>query len=105
VAATFLRNTLRRLSKHKLEKLRQEFGAGALGSMDPSDPNSEDMSALECYKGFPYAFWAYSKHPLSQSLTKMTEPEEEQVAIQIFALILTYAGLVSNSKFIKMMGE
>ena len=88
LATNFLRSTLRRLSKHKLEKLRQEFGAGALGE------GAGDGSG-DCYKGFPYAYWAFSKHQLNQSLTKLPEPEE-QVAIQVFTLILQYAGLISS---------
>lgn len=52
----FLRNTLRRLSKHRLEKLRQEHGS-------VSDHG-------ETYKGFPYSFWAFSRQPIPQSILR-----------------------------------
>ncbi|XP_068085062.1 myosin-VIIa [Anabrus simplex] len=77
----FLRNTLRRLSKHRLEKLRAEHGSTAEHG--------------ETYKGFPYAYWAFSRQPLVQSLSKLPETEE-LVALQVFQLILTYAGLGQN---------
>lgn len=81
----FLRNTLRRLSKHRLEKLRQEHG------------NSSDHG--ETYKGFPYAFWAFSRQALPQSMTKLPEVEE-QIMLQVFQIILTYAGLGQNGEII-----
>lgn len=80
---SFLRNTLRRLSKHKLDKLRQENG-GDTG---------------ETYKGYHYAFWAFSRQPLQQSISRLPE-NEEQIMLQVFQTILTYAGLGQNgSKF------
>ncbi|CAD7083788.1 unnamed protein product [Hermetia illucens] len=78
----FLRNTLRRLSKHRLEKLRAEHGSAV-----------QDHG--ETYKGFPHAFWAFSRQPLPQSLSKLPD-QEEQAMIQVFQAILTYAGLGQN---------
>lgn len=83
ISGGFLRNTLRRLSKHRLEKLRQEHG------------NSSDHG--ETYKGFPYAYWAFSRQALPQSMTKLPEVEE-QIMLQVFQIILTYAGLGQNGK-------
>lgn len=80
-SGSFLRNTLRRLSKHKLDKLRQEHG-GDTG---------------ETYKGFHYAFWAFSRQPLPQSISRIPE-NDEQVMLQVFQIILTYAGLGQNGK-------
>lgn len=80
-SGSFLRNTLRRLSKHKLDKLRQEHG-GDTG---------------ETYKGFHYAFWAFSRQPLPQSISRIPE-SDEQVMLQVFQIILTYAGLGQNGK-------
>lgn len=79
-ASNFIRNTLRRLSKHKLDKLRQEHGDSG-----------------ETYKGFHYAFWAFSRQPLAQTISRMVEPEE-QIMLQVFQVILTYAGLGQNGK-------
>lgn len=79
-SGSFLRNTLRRLSKHKLDKLmRQEHG---------SDTG-------ETYKGYHYAFWAFSRQPLPQSISRLPE-NEEQIMLQVFQIILTYAGLGQN---------
>uniref|UniRef100_A0AAR5PAA7 Myosin motor domain-containing protein n=1 Tax=Dendroctonus ponderosae TaxID=77166 RepID=A0AAR5PAA7_DENPD len=87
-SGSFLRNTLRRLSKHKLDKLRQEHGG--------------DTS--ETYKGFHHAFWAFSKQPLLQSISKMPEAEE-QVMLQVFQIILTYAGLGQNGEIIRRVED
>lgn len=83
---SFLRNTLRRLSKHKLDKLRQENG-GDTG---------------ETYKGYHYAFWAFSRQPLQQSISRLPE-NEEQIMLQVFQTILTYAGLGQNGKFLTLV--
>lgn len=80
----FLRNTLRRLSKHKLDKLRQENG-GDTG---------------ETYKGYHYAFWAFSRQPLQQSISRLPE-NEEQIMLQVFQIILTYAGLGQNGNVLQ----
>lgn len=79
----FLRNTLRRLSKHRLEKLRAEHGHGSVHDHG------------ETYKGFPHAYWAFSRQALPQSLSKIPD-QEEQAMIQVFNSILTYAGLGQN---------
>ncbi|XP_075147106.1 unconventional myosin 81F [Haematobia irritans] len=76
----FLRNTLRRLSKQRIEKLR----------LDQSLYNIQDDS--ETYKGVPHSCWAFSKENISQCLTKMSD-QDESVMMQIFQAISTYAGL------------
>ncbi|XP_055618591.1 unconventional myosin heavy chain 6 isoform X1 [Toxorhynchites rutilus septentrionalis] len=83
----FLRNTLRRLSKHRLEKLRAEHGSSV-----------HDHG--ETYKGFPHAYWAFSRQPLPQSLSKIPD-QEEQAMIQVFNSILTYAGLGQNGETVQ----
>ncbi|XP_068235382.1 myosin-VIIa-like isoform X1 [Palaemon carinicauda] len=80
--SNFFVSTLRRLNKQKLEKLRQDYGG----------ENSET------YKGFHPMYWAFSKAPLVQTLSKITSPEFEQQAIQISLAILTYAGLSQNAE-------
>lgn len=84
---SFLRNTLRRLSKHRLEKLRAEHGNAA------SDHG-------ESYKGFQHAYWAFSRQPLLQSLTKLPD-QEEQAMLNVFQSILTYAGLGQNGEIVQ----
>ncbi|KAL1512529.1 hypothetical protein ABEB36_002110 [Hypothenemus hampei] len=86
-SSNFIRNTLRRLSKHKLDKLRQEHG-----------------DTGETYKGFHHAFWAFSKQPLVQSISKMPEAEE-QIMLQVFQIILTYAGLGQNGEIIRRVED
>lgn len=78
----FIKNTLRKLSAKKLEKLRAEALTNEQG---------------EVYKGFPHTFWAFFKSTLTQTLSIMAE-QDEQAALQIFNLILTYAGLIVASK-------
>ncbi|XP_013170911.1 PREDICTED: myosin-I heavy chain-like [Papilio xuthus] len=74
-AGGFLRNTLRRLSKHRLERVRLDV-AEAQG---------------ESYKGFPAAYWSWAR-ALPHSLTKLNEAEEV-AATQIFKDIMSHAGL------------
>lgn len=71
-----------RLSKHGLEKLRAEHGG-----------------VSETYKGFSLGYWAFSRQALTQSLSKIPEVEE-QIALQIFQIILKYAGLGQNGKYL-----
>ncbi|KAJ3648825.1 hypothetical protein Zmor_020597 [Zophobas morio] len=87
-SGSFLRNTLRRLSKHKLDKLRQEHG-GDTG---------------ETYKGFHYAFWAFSRQQLPQSISRLPD-QEEQIMLQVFQIILTYAGLGQNGETIRRVED
>ncbi|KAK6638774.1 hypothetical protein RUM43_007042 [Polyplax serrata] len=79
----FIRSTLRRLSKHRLDKLRADFAGETEG-----------------VKGYPYTFWAFSRQPLVQSFSKIPEAEE-QIALQVSQLILTYAGLGQNGDTIR----
>ncbi|CAH0728536.1 unnamed protein product, partial [Brenthis ino] len=78
-AGGFLRNTLRRLSKHRLERVRLDISSETQG---------------ECYKGFPAAYWCWARS-LPHSLTKLNEAEEV-AAMQIFKDIMSHAGLTSN---------
>ncbi|CAH0550688.1 unnamed protein product [Brassicogethes aeneus] len=87
-SGSFLRNTLRRLSKRNLDKLRQEHGG----------------DAGETYKGFHYAFWAFSRQPLSQSISRMPEVDEQPM-LQVFQIILTYAGLGQNGDTIRRVED
>lgn len=75
----FLRNTLRRLSKHRLEKFRLDIAAESQG---------------ESYKNFPPGYWCWSR-TLPHSLTKLNEAEEV-AAMQIFKDIMSHAGLSTN---------
>lgn len=83
----FLRNTLRRLSKNRLEKLRAEHGNSG------SDHG-------ESYKGFSHLYWAFSRQPLPQSLTKLPD-QEEQACLNVFQSILTYSGLGQNGEIVQ----
>lgn len=86
----FLRNTLRRLSKHRIEKLRQEHGS------------STDHG--ETYKGFHYSYWAFSRQIIPQSLSKLPDAEE-QISLSVFQLILTYAGLGQNGDTVRRVED
>ncbi|XP_059481618.1 myosin-I heavy chain isoform X3 [Neocloeon triangulifer] len=88
----FIRNTLRKLSKQRLEKLRHEFGGNVSGEMG------------ETYRGFPYGFWAFSRTALLQSLSKLPE-QEEQLSKQVFGTILNYAGLGNNGDVVRRVEE
>ena len=78
----FLKNTLRKLSAKKLEKLRAEALTNEQG---------------EVYKGFSHTYWAFSKMILPQTLTNLPDPDE-QASLEIFSLILTYSGLFPVNK-------
>lgn len=86
----FLRNTLRRLSKQRLEKLRQEHGGNAAHAGDHG----------ETYKGFPHAYWAFSRQPLTLCLSKLPD-QEEHAMTQVFQAILTYAGLGQSGETVQ----
>lgn len=51
----------------------------------------------EVYKGYSHTFWAFTKSQLPQTLLFMQEQDEQQ-ALDVFQLILTYAGLVQHAK-------
>ncbi|XP_070180656.1 myosin-I heavy chain-like [Littorina saxatilis] len=74
----FLKNTLRRLTKSKLDKLR---------SYASSDAGSN----------FTVDFWSYSKSPLRQSLTLIHNPTQEETAIKMFNCILIYSGIEESA--------
>ncbi|KAI5741571.1 hypothetical protein M8J76_014958 [Diaphorina citri] len=82
-ASNFIRNTLR--SKNRLEKMRLEYGG---------------LEQSETYKGFSYSFWAFSRQCIAQSLSRLPEPEEV-IALQMFNIILTYAGLGQNGESVR----
>ncbi|XP_070072814.1 unconventional myosin-VIIa isoform X3 [Drosophila takahashii] len=87
----FLRNTLRRLSKHRLEKLRSEQGS-----------NVQDHG--ESYKGFSHSFWAFSKQQIPFCLSMIAE-QEESVMVQVFDSILTFSGLGTSGETIKRVED
>ena len=78
----FLKNTLRKLSAKKLEKLRAEALTNEQG---------------EVYRGFPHTYWAFTKALMANTLTNMAEGDEAS-AMEVFSLILTYSGLVTPPK-------
>ena len=47
----------------------------------------------ETYNGHSHAYWAFCKVALAQTLLHMNELDEMQ-ALEVFNLILTYAGLI-----------
>ncbi|XP_024082673.1 unconventional myosin-VIIa [Cimex lectularius] len=81
----FIRNTLRRLSRHRLDKFRAEHST---------------LDHGETYKGYPMSFWCFNRQPLTQSITKLQEPED-QIALQMFHIIFTYAGLGQNGEMVR----
>ncbi|XP_033241747.1 unconventional myosin heavy chain 6 isoform X4 [Drosophila pseudoobscura] len=83
----FLRNTLRRLSKHRIEKLRTE-----------QRDNVQDHG--ETYKGFSHSFWAFSKQQIPFCLSSLSD-QDESVMVQIFDSILTFSGLGTSGETIK----
>ena len=78
----FFKNTLRKMSGKKLDKYRAEALANEQG---------------ETYNGHSHAYWAFCKVALAQTLLYMNELDEMQ-ALEVFNLILTYAGLVQTNK-------
>lgn len=81
-SGNFFKNTLRRLSVKKMEKLRAEALTNEQG---------------EVYKGHSHVYWAFTKNVLGQTLGVMAEQDEIQ-ALEVFQLILTYAGLLLHNK-------
>ena len=75
--SSFLRSTLRRLNKPKSDKLRAITA----------------NSGAENYKGFNHSEWAFTRHPLAQSLIKLPEVDDRS-ALDNFRLVLTYTGLL-----------
>ncbi|CAB4060937.1 unnamed protein product [Lepeophtheirus salmonis] len=71
---------VKKWSTKKLEKFRTEALANEQG---------------EIYKGYGHAYWAFTKTGLAQTLMVMPEGDEAQ-AVEVFNLILTYAGLSQN---------
>ncbi|ESO93643.1 hypothetical protein LOTGIDRAFT_119149, partial [Lottia gigantea] len=68
----FFKNTLRRLTKSKMDRLRN-YAAGDTGQFDVN-------------------YWSYTKLPIKQSLTLIHDPAMEEVAIKMFTSILIYTG-------------
>ncbi|XP_068157949.1 LOW QUALITY PROTEIN: unconventional myosin-VIIa [Drosophila tropicalis] len=83
----FLRNTLRRLSKHRIEKLRTE-----------QRTSTQDHG--ETYKGFTHSFWAFSKQQIPFCLSTISD-QDETIMVQIFDSILTFSGLGTSGETIK----
>ena len=75
----FFKNTLRKLSKQKRAELRAQ---------------QEDELV---YKGFTHVFWAFTKTDMSQTLSMITDQDEIN-ALEVFHLVLTYAGLMQTNQ-------
>ena len=56
----------------------------------------------ETYNGHSHAYWAFCKVALAQTLLYMNELDEMQ-ALEVFNLILTYAGLVQTGRHISFL--
>ena len=56
------------------------------------------LSFLQVYKGFTHAYWAFTKTAMAQTLSVMANEQDEMQALEVFHLILTYAGLIINTK-------
>ena len=82
-SGNFFKNTLRRLSAKKMERYRAEALANEQG---------------EVYKGYSHAFWAFTKAAMTQTLSMMGAEADEATALDVFQLILTYAGLLLLNK-------
>lgn len=80
----FLRNTLRRLSRHRIEKLRAE-------------QRSSPQDHGETYKGFSHSFWAFSKQQIPFCLSSLPD-QDEAIMTQIFDSILQFSGLGVSGK-------
>lgn len=52
----------------------------------------------EVYKGFSHTFWAFCKADMSQTLSNMPCEADESEALEMFHLILAYAGLMQQTK-------
>ncbi|KAL3874589.1 hypothetical protein ACJMK2_037577 [Sinanodonta woodiana] len=75
--ANFFRSTLRRLTKSKMERLRGSFTSNSMGQFDVS-------------------YWSYTKVGIKQSLTSVSDPGMEDLAIKMFNSILIYSGVVDS---------
>ena len=63
-----------------MDKLRSEHG---------------NLEHGETYKGFSIGYWSFTRQLLTQSLSKLPEADD-QTALHMFHLTLTYAGLGQN---------
>lgn len=52
----------------------------------------------ETYKGFSGSYWSFSRQSIVQSLSRLSE-QDEQIALQMFQIILKYAGLGQNGNY------
>ncbi|XP_022246796.1 unconventional myosin-X-like, partial [Limulus polyphemus] len=71
------RSTLRRISRSRLEKLRQELG----------DTDS-----------FRHSYWSFTKVQIPLSLLIISDQEMEIAATRVFASILSYSGLLEDER-------
>ncbi|CAG5127788.1 unnamed protein product, partial [Candidula unifasciata] len=74
VGSGFIRNTLRRLTKSKMDRMRS-------------------VSASDGSASFSVDFWSYTKTPIRQSLTMIFDPSMEESAVKMFTQLLIYAGI------------
>ncbi|KAL4238111.1 hypothetical protein ACF0H5_002823 [Mactra antiquata] len=77
---SFFKNTLRRITKSKMERLRSCYTGGNIGMFDVS-------------------YWSYSKVALKQSLTAMQDQAMEELALKIFNSILIYSGIIESGEY------
>lgn len=80
----FMKSTLRRLNKNKLDKIHQEINFSA------------DFEA-DCFQFYPHSFWSFSKQPITSSILVTADSELERTAIQSFNSILKYSGLLMTN--------
>ena len=79
----FVKSTLRRLNKTKLDKMKQEVNFAA------------DFEA-DCFTLYPHSFWAISKCTITNSILITADLELQRIALQSFNSILKYSGLLGN---------
>ncbi|XP_074662295.1 pleckstrin homology domain-containing family H member 2-like [Tubulanus polymorphus] len=70
----FFRNTIRRLSRPKIERFR----------------DGDDCE-------FKVSYWSYQKSPLRQSLSSFRDSDLEEIAVKMFNSTLIYAGLDNST--------
>ncbi|XP_052766932.1 myosin-I heavy chain-like isoform X3 [Mya arenaria] len=78
--SSFLKNTLRRITKSKMERLRSCYAGGNIGMFDVS-------------------YWSFSKVALKQCLTAMQDQTMEELALKVFNSILIYSGVIESGEY------
>ncbi|XP_052271099.1 unconventional myosin-VIIb-like isoform X2 [Dreissena polymorpha] len=78
--SSFLRNTLRRITKSKMERLRSCYAGGNIGMFDVS-------------------YWSFSKVALKQCLTTMQDLAVEELSLKVFNSLLIYSGVIESGEY------